>query len=180
MKYLLVGLMLIAGALGHGRAGSVTPVHAFASAQFQTSGDGVATLVELDLNTAPGPGRIGLSIERTRQVCDDGSCRRERIISGYTYQNAQPGDALVASSLAGASVHATILFHDRVTNATFPVRVDAVWAATAIPARCATQYDQTGCDRAAVVTGAVTIGAMPVVAGQDAPAGLLQWRVPAW
>lgn len=177
MKYLFVGLMLIAGALGHVPATPPTPRQTFASAQFQVSAAGVETVADIYVSASRGPARIGLSIERKRVECGDDGC--QAAISGYTYQNASPGDALVDPVLDHASVHATILFHDRVTNTNIPVRVDAVWAATG-PAQCSDRNDETGCDRAAAVTGEVTIGATPFIAGQNVPGGLLQWRVPAW
>lgn len=179
MKYLLAGLLLIAGALGHGTAVPPIPVQTFAAAQFRTANADVATVVEIDVSTFPGPVRVGLSIERTRQVCDVGACQDVPVIYGETDQNVFPGDALVAAALDTASVHATIFFHDPITHSTFPVRVDAVWSATG-PMQCGDRADETGCDRPAVVTATVTSGARSVIAGQSTADGLLRWRGRDW
>lgn len=179
MKYLLVGLMLIAGTLGHAVATQPAPRKAFASAQFQTTAAGIETVVEIDVSTTPAPVRIGLSIQRTRRVCDGGDCQDVPILYGYTYQNAAPGDALVDHALDNGSVHAVIEFQDVVTRTTVPVRVDAVWTATG-PAHCNDQYDENGCDRAASVTAEVMSTSFSLVADQTTPDGLLQWRAPDW
>lgn len=181
MKYLLVGLILIASALGRGGDAAIAPRKTFASAQFRTFAAGIETVVEIYLSTTPAPVRIGLSIQRTRRVCDGGDCQDVPILYGYTYQNAAPGDALVDRALANASVHAVIEFQDVVTRTTVPVRVDAVWTATG-PAHCNDQYDANGCDRTASVTAAVEVtrSPLPLIAGQMAPDGVLQWRAPDW
>jgi len=180
MKYLLVGLILIAGGLGHAAGAPARPARTFAAAAFAaTAPSGIVTEVEIFLDTTRAFSQVGFSIHQRDPRCAEPPCPGRPLVAADTVQLVAPGVVVIDRRLRQAAVHGTLRVHDRVTNTERTVRIDAVWTGSGVPA-CDARYDQFGCDRAAAVTGDVTIGAIRLIARQTVPDGLLQWREPAW
>src|SRR5690349_2491368 len=109
MKYLVLGLILIANVAGHAPAETPAPMHATASAQFVAFSAGVETSVGVDIHEASGAARLGLSIHRNRRSCAGSACQVVPLIAGVAYQDARPIDADFDQYHSYASVHVTIL-----------------------------------------------------------------------
>ncbi len=176
MKYLIFGLILLVGLAGHPPAKSPDSLRASASARFLVSAAGVETKVSVFVNEASSSSRVGLSIHQTTQSCIGGVCQEVPVISGYSYQDVLPIDALFDRFLGHASVHTTVTFHDDVANTDVPIRVDVVWTASGPPI-CDSLYAEDGCQRVAIVIGEVAIGPLRLVPGQTVPDGRIAWRL---
>lgn len=173
MKYLLLVLALMAGFASHLSAHPAEQVRLFAATHFETTMAGVTTKVEIYVYERPAAHGIGLSIGQTRRSCVSGVCKDVPVISGYASKPAGNEEAMINSSLERAGVHATIMFHNDVTNTDMPIRVDAVWTGTG-PTRCEDPLGATECDRFATVSIEVRSGPDYLSAGETGPDGFLQ------
>jgi hypothetical protein len=165
IKYLVVGLLLIAGLAGHAPAMSPASSLGAASAQFERTSAGITTRVDIQIQRWSTIARVGLTLRQDRDLCVAAVCREAPLISGSSWQEVRPADVVIHRSLASAAAHVVIPLHDDVSGADLSVRVDVVWTATA-PARCDTVRDAVECARPASATGEMTIGASRLIPGQ--------------
>jgi hypothetical protein len=182
MKYLVLGLILIASVAGHAPAETPAPMRASASVQFAVSSADIETRVGVDIHEASGAARLGLSIHRNRRSCAGAVCQTVPLISGFAYQDARPIDTYFDRYHNHASVHATFLVHDDVSNADLPVRVDVVWTATGLP-RCDDLRDEVWCFRDVSAVGEVAAGPLRLIPAQtvlDGRFAWYQWSLPTY
>jgi hypothetical protein len=180
IKYLVVGLFIIAGLAGGPLQRSPAPALRTATVQFETSGDGVETTVEVEIQRWIDAPRIGLTISQTSRSCAGTLCQDIPAISVTTWQTLHSGDGMIDPILAYAAVHATLPVHDNVTNADVIVRIDVEWSGTGATF-CGVLRDAVGCLRSAAVTGEVAIGSRRMIPGLTAPDGWIKqrwWNLP--
>lgn len=177
MKYLLSGIFLALGLLGHAGDHPPVPRDTAASAEFLvTTPAGVHTDVVIGLNATGGAYAVSLSMRQTKRSCGDGTpCHEVAAMSGDVIQSVSPADAVIDPYLNRASVHAAIPFHDDLSGRDLVVRVDLVWTATG-PRQCDVFYRAVGCLRFATVTGDLATGPTWLIAGQTIDDGRLVWR----
>lgn len=184
MKYLMVGLLLIAGLAGRPAPLDPEPLHTYASATFAaTSPAGEATTVDLFINLDAPISRLGLRIDQTRRVCDAGACRETPTVAGFALQEIEPAQAFIDPRRNGAWLHATVLFPDDVSRTTIAVQVDVLWTATGAE-RCDTLvlsgYGSQDCTRLASALGTVRAGSLVLIPAQTVPDANVRTSLPAY
>lgn len=173
-KYLLVGLILLAGLASHPSAAPPAPVLATAWVQFETSSANLVTRINVRVQRLPGASRIGLGVLQRRESCAATVCEGIPLISGAVWQEVRATDALVDRSLAAASAHLVLSLHDDVSGADLPVRLDVAWIATG-PARCGFDHDTLACLEPTVATVDMAIGPRGLALNQTVPDGWIRW-----
>lgn len=181
MKYVVLGLILIAASLDRAPATAPQVLPASASAMFGTASAGVTTKVPISVDVTPGAVQISLSVQQDARECDHaGGCHDQPVISGFTIQDVGANNARIDRVLGRAFVHATIALPDGVSRAAIPVRIDAIWS-NAGPQACNSQvvypyYDRLTCVRTATVIADVSVGPTLVIRNQTVPDGWLNWQ----
>lgn len=181
-KYVVLGLVLIVVSLGEAPAAAPQRLPASAWAVFGVSSAGVRTSVKLGVNGTASGVLISLFIFQNMRRCGpDGDCREQPLISGFTLQQATPTDAAADRILGRAYVHATVRFHDDISQTDLPVRVDVIWS------RARPQVCEPGmviglgttleCARTARVLADVAIGRTSLIRNQTVPDGELRWEL---
>lgn len=175
-KYLLAGLLLIAGLAGLFPTQTQTAPLGNASIQFSTDTAGVVTSVDVEIQRWSGSAWVRLGVRRIRTSCKgpDADCLQIPVLAGETWQRVRPSDAVLDPALGRAAVHVTIPFHDDVSNTDLPARLDVVWAGAG-PKLCRVLTESTGCVRGAFATGDVALGGQPLLSGQTLPDGWMKW-----
>lgn len=173
MKYLLLGLVLIAGLAGQQPAEPAPASRLYAFARYETTAAGVTTRIEIYVHQHPASSAVGLSIEQTGRTCAAGVCTEAPVISGYALQNIEQQDITIRAALDRADLHTVIVFHDDVTNADLPIQVDVIWTGTGL-AHCDDALGVPECDRFATAVVELRRGTRYFVAGVTGPDGILQ------
>lgn len=182
MKYLMLCLILITAMLTRTPTSAWQSLPTDASASFVGTSSSVTTRIEIGLDETPGDARISLRVNRDERTCDRaGVCHDRPLISGLAFQDAGPNDAGTNRIRSRAFVHATIRFHDDISNATIPVRIDALWtgagAQVCDPRVTAGLYNTIECVRTARATATVVIGTTLLVNNQTVINGELVWQL---
>lgn len=175
MKYLLVGLVLIAGLAGQQPAEPAPASRLYAMAWYRATAAGLTTKVEVSVHVHPTTSGVGLSIEQTRRSCVAGVCTEAPVISGYTRQDVDRADMRIDPALDRAGLHLIVTFHNDVTDTDLPIRVDVAWSGAG-PMRCDGPLGEPECDRFATATIVLRRDGQYLVAGVTGPDGILQRR----
>lgn len=173
MKYLLLGLMLIAGLAGRQPATPAPASRLYAMAWYETTDAGLTTKVDISVHLHPTTSTVGLSVEQTRRSCAAGGCKDVPVISGYTLQEVGRTDATIRPSLARAGLHTVIRFQDGITKTAIPIQVDVTWAGTG-PTQCDDPLGGPVCTRFATAVFVLRRGGQYLVAGETGSDEFLQ------
>lgn len=173
MKYLLLGLLVIAGLAGRQPATPATASRFYAMAWYETTDAGLTTKVEISVHLHPTTSTVGLSIEQNRRSCLAGGCKDVPVISGYTLQEVDRADATIKPSLARAGLHTVIRFQDGITKTEIPIQVDVAWTGTG-PTQCDESLGGPVCIRFATAIVQLRRGGQRLVTGVTRSDDILQ------
>ena len=178
MKYLVVGLLLLASLIRPPASPLLPPSPTYATASFDVAAPpGTETGVDLYVSLNAPTDWLALRVTQTRQTCEAGACQEVVKLYGFTREQIEPAVATIDPRLTRAWVHATVPVADDVSRTTIPIRVDVLWTATgteqcdAVPLN---GYGAPDCVRTASALGAVWTATSVLIGRQTVPDGTLR------